>query len=161
MKSSAHRLKIFISISIGIWGIAGCGPRTPSSTSEKERPDFAQIIPPDSVVVSDTLISAGKKTYTQACHACHGGDGMGMPAMQPALVGSERLSNDPYYVIEWVLRGSAMLRGQRSEWPVIMPGHKHLSDQELAAIISYVRAEFGKGASPVSPEMVKLVRDSL
>ncbi|MGB0372631.1 MAG: c-type cytochrome [Opitutales bacterium] len=144
-----------------ILGFVGCGKSSTEDEVAAPRPDFAALLDPASVDIPDGFLEIGKNAYTQACYACHGGDGMGMPGMQPALYGSEKLASDPYYVIEWVLRGSAMLGGQKSQWPVIMPGHKHLSDKEIAAIISYTRSEFGAGASGVSPEMVKLVRDAL
>ena len=139
--------------------LAACSKK--ESAAPAERPDFAAIIDPTTATSSEALLASGKKLYTQWCYNCHGVDGLGMPGMQPPLVGSEKLASDPYYVIEWVLRGSAMMGRQKSQWPTIMPGHKHLSDKEVAAIISYVRQEFGKGDSPVSAEMVKLVRDVL
>ena len=148
-------------IIISLTLLAGCGGDSSTYNPNAERPDFAAMIDPASVSVDESVFALGKRGYVQACYTCHGSDGMGMPGMQPALIGSKKLISDPYWVIEWVLRGSASMRAHNSTWPTMMPGHKHLSDKEIAAIISYTRNEFGSGASPVSPEMVELVRDAL
>lgn len=124
-------------------------------------PDFSAFINPATVTIDESVLKLGETAYTQYCRICHGVDGMGMPGMQPALFGSEKLVNDPYWVIEWVLRGSASMREPDSQWPTMMPGHEHLTDKQIAAIISYARSEYGQGATPVSPEMVKLVREAL
>lgn len=158
---SFFKTSVLIGSLTAIFGTVGCGPKQEDSNAATPRPDYNAIIDPATVTVADAIFTSGKEAYTQACHACHGGDGMGMPGMQPALVGSEKLAGDPYVVIEWVLRGSNMMEGQPSQWPVMMPPHNWLSDDKIAAIISYSRKEFGEGATPISPEMVKLVRDNI
>ena len=160
MKSKAYLLTTYIS-AIAALLLTGCGPRESEETAKKERPNFSELLDPNLATITEKALDSGKQAYVQACYTCHGGDGMGMPGMQPALVGSEKLAGDPYYVIEWVLRGSGMLEGKKSEWPVMMPGHKHMTDEKIAAIISYVRKDFADGATPVTPKMVKLVRDVL
>ena len=37
---------------------------------------------------------------------------------------------------------------------------KHLSDDELAAVMTYVRNAFGNRASEVTPEQIKAIRDA-
>ncbi len=50
------------------------------------------------------------------------------------------------------------------EWNLVMPPliyHPTLSDENLAAVLTYVRREWGHTADPVSPETVALQRDLL
>lgn len=40
----------------------------------------------------------------------------------------------------------------------VMPPFRHLEDAELAAVLSYIRAEFGAAADPVTVDEVKAAR---
>ena len=44
-------------------------------------------------------------------------------------------------------------------WDLEMPPLNILSDEEIAALLTYVRREWGHTASPVSPDFVGKVRE--
>ena len=154
MRTSVSALISIIALSFSAWG----GGKTEEATEPVDLSTLPAIIDPATVTVSQAVIDQGKRVYTRSCLACHMADGRGMPGMQPSLIGSEKLAGDPYVLIDWVLRGSDALGGAPSKWPVRMLPHDHLSNQQVAAVVSYTRNAFGDGASGVSPEMVSLVR---
>jgi len=46
-----------------------------------------------------------------------------------------------------------------TKWDLIMPGLGIFDDEQLAAILTFVRREWGNTADPVTPESVKAIRD--
>jgi hypothetical protein len=40
-----------------------------------------------------------------------------------------------------------------------MPPWKQLKDDQIAAVLTYIRSEWGNAAAPISPEYVKSIRD--
>jgi mono/diheme cytochrome c family protein len=96
---------------------------------------------------------AGKTVYQNLCQACHQPDGRGREHLAPALVGSAfALAADPGIPIRIVLSGK--------EGPVglMPPLGAALSDDQIAAVLTYVRREWGHTASPVAASNVAAVR---
>jgi len=90
----------------------------------------------------------GKALYEKNCASCHQIDGSGMPPTFPALAGNEKLA-DTNYVIDIVLHGKP---------GTAMPPFGQLSDEEIAAILTYIRTSWGNDYGPVSPEEVANLR---
>jgi mono/diheme cytochrome c family protein len=90
---------------------------------------------------------AGQALFEDRCADCHRVSGEGLPPTFPALKGSALVQGDPAKAIDTVLNGRKGLS--------TMPAWKDiLSDQELAAILTYVRAAWGNQAGPVTAEQV-------
>lgn len=53
--------------------------------------------------------------------------------------------------------GGAEERGE--EMTSAMPGHDYLSDEDIAAILTYIRQSWGNKAPPIDPETVHQVRE--
>ena len=126
-------------------------------------PDFGPRVnvptgPPDPRVL-------GKKVFTANCVACHQSTGLGQPGQFPPLVGSEWVNEaDPGRMIRAVLKGlqgPITVKGQTFN-NVMVPWNS-LSDEDIAAVITYVRGnkEWGNNASAVTPERVKAVREKV
>ena len=98
---------------------------------------------PDPVDEQD-LIAMGEPIYAEQCQGCHGDDGMG----RRFLAGSDFVMGDPEPVIDLVLRG-------RGGMP---PFGGQLDDQQIAAVISYIRSTWGNEAPVVQPEEVSALR---
>jgi cytochrome c oxidase subunit 2 len=77
----------------------------------------------------DELIARGEKVYNTNCAVCHRPDGKGAGPIKP-LDGSAIVLGDPAAQIRTVLHGAA--NGA-------MPAWKHLSDTEIAAVITYTK----------------------
>ncbi|MFT4548984.1 MAG: putative membrane-bound dehydrogenase-like protein, partial [Verrucomicrobiales bacterium] len=109
--------------------------------------------------------SPGQELYSVACMACHQPGGKGLPGVYPPLVDGEWLvDKDPSRLIRIVLHGltgpitvKGTIYGDQSG-SVPMPPMGGLSDQQIADVLTYVRAEFGSGAGVVLPKQVGAVR---
>jgi mono/diheme cytochrome c family protein len=102
----------------------------------------------------------GAVVYGRMCAVCHGFDGEGRPPAFPPLARSEWVTDDDERLIKIVLdglSGEITVRGER--YNGLMIGfRKHLSDEEIAAVLSYIRSSWGNDAPPITPEEVRKVR---
>lgn len=90
----------------------------------------------------------GQQGFDQTCAACHQPDGKGIPDAFPALAGSAVAQGDPDAVLATVLDGRNAMPSFRSE----------LNDEQLAAILTYVRSAWGNTASAVTPAQAAAAR---
>ena len=110
-----------------------------------------------------TLKSAmekGKALYLQYCLTCHQADGEGVPNMNPSLTKTTYVLGDKKRLITWVLKGSTgtKLSINGKVYSNNMPPQSTLKDDEIAAILTYIRNDFGNKASVVTAAQVKAVR---
>jgi mono/diheme cytochrome c family protein/glucose/arabinose dehydrogenase len=94
----------------------------------------------------------GQEVYANLCAACHQPDGQGREKLAPSLVASRYVVTDPGVAARIVLSGK--------EGPVglMPPLGASLSDEQIAAVLTYIRREWGHTASAVAPADVKEVR---
>ena len=105
----------------------------------------------------------GKKIFTASCAVCHQASGLGGNGFPP-LAGSEWvLAPKPDRIIRIVLngfQGPVEVKGQQFN-NVMVPWRETLThDESIAAVLTYVRNEWGNKAAPVTPEEVKAIRDA-
>jgi mono/diheme cytochrome c family protein len=75
------------------------------------------------------------------------------------LVDSEWATGSPDRIVRIALngvRGPLNVKGR--VWELEMPPVNILSDQEIAALLTYIRREWGHTASPITPEFVGKIR---
>ncbi|MEZ4830243.1 MAG: HEAT repeat domain-containing protein [Bacteroidia bacterium] len=109
----------------------------------------------------------GEKIFSREgfCITCHQADGAGLEASGfPPLAGSEWVTGNEERLIKIVLdglMGPIEVKGKKYPGQVPMtPYRGMLNDDEVAAVLTYVRNSFGNKASPVTPAAVKAVRDA-
>ena len=106
---------------------------------------------PDKVWTADELKAHGEKIYAANCVACHMPTGKGNPPTFPALDGSKIVIGPREGQLDRVLNGKP---------GTAMASFKHLSDADIAGVISYTRNTWGnKMGDGVTPAEVKAVRD--
>lgn len=103
----------------------------------------------------------GAALYRENCALCHMADGSGVPHMQPPLAGSAITTGEAGAVIAKVLLGSDADVPGSGGYANLMPGFAHLSDRDIAAVISHIRAGFGNRADAVSTRQVATARGKL
>lgn len=109
----------------------------------------------------NALVEQGSKLYRHQCADCHGDKGEGKGDTYPALTLSGTLRGDPVNAIRMVLLGGFQPSTHANPRPYSMPPFAPtLNDEEVAAVVSYVRRTFGDGASAVSPQMVAEYRSA-
>jgi len=111
---------------------------------------------------------AGKEIYEREgfCGTCHQADGKGLDASGfPPLAGTKWVIGSEERLIKIALKGMhgpIEVLGKTYPGQVPMtPFGGMLKDDEMAAVLTYVRNAFGNEASVVSPELVKEVRASV
>lgn len=110
------------------------------------------------VLAGMAAAETGAVLYGTHCADCHQVDGGGVPFLQPELIGSSRANGPKNGMIEIILEGSDAVPPGTSDYGNLMPGFSALSDTEIAAIATYVRASFSNKGSAITAEDVRAVR---
>ena len=111
---------------------------------------------------SGGVAASGEQLYATLCVACHQASGQGLPGVFPPLAGSEWVNAAPEPAIKILLAGlggAITVKGQAYNGQ--MPAFKQLSDAEIAAVLSHVRASWSNGGAAVSADAVAQVRAAL
>jgi mono/diheme cytochrome c family protein len=96
--------------------------------------------------------AAGREIYQTLCAACHQPDGRGREQLAPALVGSD-LALGPAGIAARIVLG-----GKEGSTGLMPPLGASLSDDQIAAALTYIRREWGHTASAVDASTVRDVR---
>jgi cytochrome c oxidase subunit 2 len=100
------------------------------------------------------LKAHGEKIYAGNCVACHQPTGMGLPGNFPALSGSKIVNGPKEEQIKIVLNGVV-----KDGKPTAMASFKHLSDADIAAVVTYTRNNWAnKKGDMATPADVKAQR---
>jgi mono/diheme cytochrome c family protein len=94
----------------------------------------------------------GKGIYQNDCLACHGREGGGVLYRKTVLNGSAFVTGNPDQVLATILFGKDEGEGTMPSWQM------KLTDQEVAAVATYIRQAWSNRADLVTPEMVAQVR---
>ena len=105
------------------------------------------------------VLNRGKLVYGVNCLSCHQADGGGVGNLNPPLYNTDWVTGNKSKLVQMVLKGS---RGQveidGETFHNTMPSQAHLTDQQIADVLTYVRNSFGNKASVVTPAEVKALR---
>lgn len=101
---------------------------------------------------SSLLVSLGKSVYDRQCSSCHGSNGEGKPPHYPPLAGNQSIQMESAVnAIRMVLNGGYPPGTQGNPMPYGMPPFSvSLSDDEVAAVVSYIRTSWGNRGTTVS-----------
>jgi mono/diheme cytochrome c family protein len=107
----------------------------------------------------------GKAAYAQVCVQCHMPTGLGLPGSFPPLVKSEWVTGSEDRLIRIVLyglKGPITVNGATYNAAAMPPFRKgtayNWSDRKVAAVLTYIRQEWGNTAGPISTEKVAEIR---
>jgi mono/diheme cytochrome c family protein len=110
-----------------------------------------------SAAAADPMV-LGKRVYNN-CTACHQRDGGGVAGNYPPLAGSDWVAGSEVTLAALLLRG---LEGRISvageSYDQVMPAWGHLSDDQIAAVLTYIRSSWGNSAGAVEADLVATVR---
>ena len=100
----------------------------------------------------------GTEKYTMLCASCHHPHGLGTPGVAPRLANSEWVTGSPERLAQIVLRGLVgPIEVSGQEWNLHMPGigsSGAVDDDDLAAILTFIRRAWGNTAGPVDPDLI-------
>lgn len=109
----------------------------------------------------------GKRQYALACVTCHMPNGMGVPNLYPPLVGTEWVLGSEERLIAIVvhgLKGPITVKGNvysAAAMPAfgqVPGGGYNWSDERIAAVLTYIRQEWGNEAGAITAQQVAAVR---
>jgi nitrite reductase (NO-forming)/hydroxylamine reductase len=107
--------------------------------------------------------NTGQATYLQNCAACHQPDGKGLAGAFPPLAGADWLKGkSPASIAATVLtglQGELVVNGVT--YNSVMPAQSHLSDAEIADVVTYVLNSWGNPGGRVTANEVKAQRTAL
>jgi len=110
------------------------------------------------VIVQNPML-LGAEVYN-ACTQCHQADGKGLAGQFPPLADSEYVTGDPRRLAAILINGiNGDLEVNGQNYNAQMPAWKdNYNDEEIAAVLTYIRASFGNKSPAVPKEVVEAVR---
>jgi mono/diheme cytochrome c family protein len=119
----------------------------------------ATLRPPD-VGASGVATVDGKLLFNAKCAACHQASGLGIAGAFPPLAGAEWVIGDEKILANILLHGVVgELEVKGVAYKGAMPAWKMLSDDELAAVLTYIRGDWGNKAAPIAAATIKVQRE--
>jgi mono/diheme cytochrome c family protein len=111
-------------------------------------------------LVAPNVMELGRKVYAKQCAVCHGDEGKGQPPAYPPLASNQSITMaSPVNSIRMVLNGGYSAGTKKNPRPYGMPPFSHiLSDDEVAAVVTYVRVAWENNGTPVAPSQANELR---
>ena len=115
-----------------------------------------------SAATAGELMAKGEAVYLANCAACHQPTGVGLAGVFPPLANSDFLQGDRKKVMGAALFGlSGPVTVNGVEYNGVMPSLGHLTDEDLAAALTYVFGSWGNDGAAVSVDEVAALRVEL
>jgi len=119
--------------------------------------------PPSSTVPLEEgslLMRLGKTVYDAQCANCHGAQGRGMPPQFPPLAANQSIQMESAVnPIRMVLNGGYPPGTAGNPMPYGMPPFaQSLSDDEVAAVVTYIRSAWGNRGTAISARQANELR---
>lgn len=117
----------------------------------------------NAIAANDPQMINGKAVMESQCEACHTADGKGVRNMIPAFAGNALVNaGDPSSLVHVVLLGAEGPVTAGNPTGAGMPRFDwKLPDDNIAAVLTYIRNSWGNSAPRVTPEQIKDARQSL
>lgn len=109
-----------------------------------------------------TAMKIGEKIYADECSGCHMPNGKGIAGLFPSLNGSPAVQqSDPTTLMRVVLRGARSVGTDEAPTAPAMPEFGWLlRDEQVAAVLTYIRNAWGNAAPSVSADEVGKARQA-
>jgi mono/diheme cytochrome c family protein len=115
---------------------------------------------PAPLAASDPRMQMGEAVFVDTCSACHMRSGAGVEHLFPKLAGNVvATQDDPASLIRIIIAGGRAASTDTTPTGPSMPSLGwRLGDEQIAAVVTYVRNSWGNAAAPVSAETVRAER---
>ena len=118
----------------------------------------------EETTIDPAVMKLGKSQY-MLCAACHGPDGKGVPNLAPPLAGSEWVTGPVENLARIQMRGLTgpiEVAGKAYDLPIPMaPLGAAQTDEQMAAVLTYIRNSFGNSAPAVTADQIAPFRDEV
>jgi mono/diheme cytochrome c family protein len=125
----------------------------------KDQPGQGQEAP---AAPDQATMRIGAQIYADECSGCHTGNGQGMDGIFPSLSGSPSIQQtDPTSLLRVILRGALSVGTDGAPTAPAMPAFGWvLNDDQVAAVVTYIRNAWGNAAPAVNGSQVGKARQS-
>ncbi len=152
---------LFFSVLMLVGGIymANYGGRFDPLVYDERKGPMAAVADEDEEI---DIVALGGQVYQRNCQACHQAEGQGIPGAFPPLVETDWVTGSKDRLVRVVLhglQGPIEVRGE--QYDGVMQPFGHLSDQHVAAVLTYIRQDWGNDASEVTEEEVAAIRSEV
>jgi mono/diheme cytochrome c family protein len=112
--------------------------------------------------VSASVLARGSALYKEHCSSCHRMDGRGEPPAYPPLAQNQSIEMaSAVNPIRMVLNGGYPPQTAGNQRPYGMPPFAQImSDEDIAAVVTYIRVSWGNSGQPVLPTEVNALRSA-
>jgi mono/diheme cytochrome c family protein len=106
-------------------------------------------------VVEVPLYERGAKVFKSQCVACHQATGLGVPGIYPPLAGSEWVTGHQESLARILINGingplEVAGKSYNGNMPAFGPSGLNLKAKEIAAVLTYIRQDWGNAASDIN-----------
>ncbi|MEO7317380.1 MAG: cytochrome c, partial [Chthoniobacteraceae bacterium] len=110
--------------------------------------------------VPEDMVAIGKGVYLGNCQACHTANGAGQPGLIPPVAGSEWVKGNEKRITMILLKGlMGPVKVNNATYNGVMPPWEgSLNDKKIAAVLTYIRQEWGNKAGAITPAQVTAAR---
>ena len=118
---------------------------------------------PAATGIDPAVMELGKAQF-MTCAACHGANGEGVNQLGPPIAQSEWVTGPVENLVRIQLRGlqgPITVNGIEYKPAAPMGPLSFQTDEQIAAVLTYVRNSFGNSASAVTPDMVAVHREEV
>ena len=141
------------------------GEEAKAEEAEEEKPEHPQLpAPPHLNAAAQKQYLSGQQIFLREgyCVTCHQANGKGLDPAFPSLAGSPWVTEDSERLIKltlYGLTGPLEVNGKKYDGQVPMtPFGGMLNDNDVAAVLTFVRNSFGNNATPIQGADVQKVR---
>ncbi len=141
--TAATRATRILPLGLLLW-VAACQPSSPN---------------PKADAAANSGADRGAALYAQNCVPCHRDSGEGVPKVFPSLSGSPAVLGDPVELAQWVLSQKRPASIPAGRYPTQMLLFGWMSNDDAAAVLTYVRSHFGNSAPAVDAATIAKSRE--
>ncbi|WP_396224063.1 c-type cytochrome [Gemmatimonas sp.] len=135
----------------GAWYLAGSTPELDATLGDGRTAAGFAVAPAGAV--------SGAQVYVGKCAGCHQANGAGVAGVFPPLAASPWVTGSEARLVQILLHGiQGPIDVLGATYNGLMPAWKSLSDDEIAAVATYVRESFGNSAPAVTTATVAAER---
>lgn len=132
---------------------------------------YLKALPADQPVTADVgasplragvAFNTGRRIYADRCASCHGAEGRGKLPHYPPLAANQSINmTSAVNPIRMVLNGGYPPGTRRNPMPYGMPPFAQvLSDDDIAAVVTFIRSAWGNRGGPVTVREVNRLRSA-
>ena len=143
--------------------VAGAQSKTTAKKSAVKTTSAAKPAPKpaaSATAAAKEQLPDGKQVFSTTCAACHQATGEGVAGVYPPLAGSEWVNGDEAKVVRILLHGVTgpiEVAGETFN-SMMPPWGGTLKDADIAAVLTYVRSQWGNKGAPIPAAKVASIR---